>query len=258
MGPTIPMKKPKQERKQCLFCENYANSKEDTFPLWLLEVIGKQDDMVKAVRGLPTRIQKGSAALRIRTVCETCNNGWMSRLEQDTIPILRPLLLDLSIPLPSEQQTVLAAWVMKTGMVLDSIYTHTHFYQKNERTDLRENSVVPSATVIWIGRFFGNGKHAGLSDFSMDCAPDTKVANGCVITLIFGRVVFQILSVRPRPDYKERQLHAPFRRGRWNELLTQIWPNTQDRITWPPALSFTLYSEFSVRSLLDRFKPMHT
>jgi hypothetical protein len=252
----MDMNKPKQERKLCLFCENYANSKEDTFPLWLLEVIGKQDDMVKRVRGLPTKIQKESAVLRIRTVCEACNNGWMSQVEEDTIAVLRPLLLDLSISLSSVQQTSLAVWVMKTGMVLDSIYTHVHFYQKDERKDLRENKSIPTGTVIWIGRFFGNGKHAGLSDFSLDCAPDLKVANGCVITLILGHVVLQILSVRPRPDYKERPLHAPFRPGKWRELLSQIWPNTESRITWPPALSFTLYSEFSVSSLLNRFRPM--
>jgi hypothetical protein len=250
------MKKPRQERKKCLFCENYANSKEDTFPLWLLEVIGKRDDMVKAISGLPTKIQKGSAVLRIKAVCKTCNNGWMSKLEQETIPVLKPLLLDLSIPRSSEEQIVLATWAMKTGMVLDSIYMHTHFYQKDECKNLRENRSIPTGTVIWIGRFFGNGKHAGLSDFSLDCAPDTKVANGCVITFIFSRVIFQILSVRPRADYKERRLHAPFRAGRWGELLTQIWPNSEAPITWPPPLSFTLYSDFSVRSLINRFKPM--
>ena len=252
-----PTEKPKRERKHCLFCENFANSKEDTFPLWLLEVIGKHEDMYKTVRGLPTTVQKGSAVLRIRTVCETCNNGWMSELEEDVIPVLRPLLLDLSIPLSSEQQSLLATWVMKTGMVLDSIYKHVHFYQKDERKNLRQSRTVPDGTAIWIGRFFGNGKHAGLSDFALDSPPHLKVANGCVITFVLGHVIFQVLSVRPRPDYKELQLHAPFRPGRWSELLTRIWPNTQGRTIWPPPLSFTLYSAFSIRSLVNRFRPMN-
>lgn len=214
--------------------------------------------MVKAISGLPTKIQRGSAALRIRTVCETCNNGWMSQLEQHTIPVLRPLLLDFQIPLSSEQQTLLATWVIKTGMVLDSIYKHPRFYQKDECQKVRENRIIPNGTVIWAGRFFGNGKHAGLGDFSLDCAPDTKVANGCVITLVLGHVIFQVLSVRPRADYKERRLRASFRPGRWDELLTRIWPNTKSQITWPPHLSFTLYSEYSVSSLIHRFFPLHT
>jgi hypothetical protein len=245
------MKKPKQERKQCLFCENYANSKEDTFPLWLLEVIGKRDNMVKAVLGLPTKLQKGSAVLRIRTVCDTCNGGWMSSLEQDTIPVLKPMLLDRGEALPSEHQALLAAWVMKTGMVLDSIYKHAHFYQKDERKNLRDNRVLPTRTIVWMGRFFkDDGKHAGLSDFSMDCAPDLKVGNGCVITLVFGRVIFQVLSIRPRADYEERTIRAVPRSGAWDELLTQIWP-TGGQINWPPLHSFT-----SIRDLVNRFRPM--
>ena len=150
--------------------------------------------MVKAISGLPTKIQKGSAVLRIRTVCDTCNNGWMSQLEEDAIPVLRPLLLDFQIPLSSEQQVLLAVWAMKTGMVLDSIHKHAHFYQKDERKNLRENRILPAGTVIWIGRFFGNGKHAGLSDFSLDSAPDLKVASGCVITWSFK---FSVLGSGP-------------------------------------------------------------
>jgi hypothetical protein len=249
------MKKPKQERKQCLFCEHYANSKEDTLPLWLLEIIGKREDMRKVISGLPIKIQKGSAVLRIRAVCKTCNNGWMSKLEQDTIPVLRPLLRDLSYPLSSEEQILLASWAMKTGMVLDSIYKHERFYQRNECQNVRENRAIPNGTIIWIGRYFGNGKHAGLSDFSSDPSPHPKVGNGCVLTFIFGHVVFQILSARVGSDYKERWFKVASRPGRWDELLTQIWPNNNRQFIWPPPLSFTLYSEFSIRSLINRFRP---
>jgi len=37
----------------------------------------------------------------------------MSQLEQEVIPVLRPLLFDLSLPLSSEQQQLLAIWAMK-------------------------------------------------------------------------------------------------------------------------------------------------
>ncbi len=251
------MKKPKGkiERKKCLFCENFANSKEDTFPLWLLDAVGNRQDMRKVIAGLPTKIQRGSSVLRIRTVCETCNNGWMSRLEQDTIPVLKPLLADLSIRLSSEEQILLATWALNTGMVLDSIYKHNRYYQGDECKALHESRIIPAGTVIWIGRYFGSGLHAGLSDFSLDSLPQLKVAAGCVITFVLGHVAFQILSVRPRPEFKERSFNAEYRRGRWDELLAKIWPNAGGQITWPPPLSFTLYSEFSFVSLINRFKP---
>jgi hypothetical protein len=180
----------------------------------------------------------------------------MSRLEQATIPVLSPLLVDLSVPLSSEQQILLASWVMKTGMVLDSIYKHNLFYQKDECKNLRETRTIPTGTVIWFGRYYGNSLHAGLTDFSLDSPPRLKVANGCVITFVFGHAVFQILSARVKLDYEEQRFHAPVvRPGRWDELLTKIWPNTGSQIVWPPPLSFTLYSEFSIGSLVNRFRP---
>ena len=252
------MKKPKQEiqRKQCLFCENYANSKEDTFPLWLLEIVGNRQDMRKAVSDLPIKIQKGSSVLRIRTVCTTCNNGWMSKLEQDTIPVLRPLLVDLSVRLSPEQQSLLASWAMKTGVVLDSIHKHTRFYRKEECKNLRENRTIPTGTVVWIGRYLGNGLHAGQSDFSLDSPPHRKIANGCVITFVLGHVVFQILSARPRPEHEERRVNVEYRPGSWDKLLTKIWPSADSQIAWPPPLSFTLYNECSIGSLVNRFRPI--
>jgi hypothetical protein len=254
---SFDVKKAKQEvqRKQCLFCDNYANSKEDTFPLWLLEVVANRQDMIKTVSDLPIKIQKGSSALRIRTVCENCNNGWMSKLEEDTIPVLRPLLVDLSVRLSPDDQILLASWVMKTGVVLDSIYKHSHFYQKEECEILRKNRTIPTGTVVWIGRYFGNALHAGLSDFVLDSPPHLKIANGCVITFVLGRVVFQILSARPKPEYKELRVDVGYRPGKWDRLLTKIWPNADTQIVWPPPLSFTLHSEFSIRNLVHRFRP---
>jgi len=70
----------------------------------------------------------------------------MSQLEQEVIPVLRPLLFDLSLPLSSEQQQLLAIWAMKTGMVLDSIYRHARFYLRDECKNLRDNRVLPSGT----------------------------------------------------------------------------------------------------------------
>ena len=214
------------------------------------------DDMVKKIQGLPTKIQRGSAALRIKTVCDTCNNGWMSRLEQETIPVLRPLVNDISIPLSSDEQILLAGWATKTGMVLDSIYKHGRFFDSDQCKDMRERRIIPNGTTIWIGRFFGNGKHAGLDDFSLDSKPDPKVGKGCVITLILGRVIFQSFNTRFNPEHKHVRFRIPCRPGKWAESLTQIWPNAGGQIRWPPPMSFTLYSEVSVGSLIHRFKPI--
>jgi hypothetical protein len=62
-----------------------------------------------------------SPELKIGTVCEPCNNGWMSSLEERNIPLIGCLLQDISTPLDACQQSSLAVWTLKTAMVLDSV-----------------------------------------------------------------------------------------------------------------------------------------
>jgi hypothetical protein len=210
--------------------------------------------MRKAIKGLPPKIQQ-SQKLKIKTVCHNCNNQWMSQLETKTIPILRPLLTDFSLPLEVNDQIVLATWAAKVALVFDSIYQHTHFYTKNECVAFNLTGAIPVRTKIWIGRYFGNAQSANLSDFTLNHESDLKVANGCVTTIIAGHVVFQILSMKFRPDYEKRSLRGVIASAPWERLLTQIWPNGNTKITWPPPLSFTLYGQFTVKSLFNRFNP---
>jgi hypothetical protein len=60
------------------------------------------------------------AELTVGTVCGTCNNGWMSAIESENIPIIGSMFQDLSVPLNKEQQTSVAVWAVKTAIVMDS------------------------------------------------------------------------------------------------------------------------------------------
>jgi len=70
--------------------------------------------------------------IKMKCVCTSCNNGWMHDLEQKSIPVLGALLQDISTPLDSQQQTILALWSVKTAMVVEAVknsedrhFTHT-------------------------------------------------------------------------------------------------------------------------------------
>jgi len=53
----------------------------------------------------------------VRTVCATCNNGWMSRLEMVAERVLSPLILGAPGEMPPEDQGTIAAWVQKSALV---------------------------------------------------------------------------------------------------------------------------------------------
>ncbi len=65
------------------------------------------------------RVEIKLDSFRLKDVCETCNNGWMSKLEEDAKPIILDLIRnqrDLS-NLNAEERGILAAWAGKTAVI---------------------------------------------------------------------------------------------------------------------------------------------
>jgi hypothetical protein len=117
-------------RRLCLFCEADlagAKSREDTVPQWLQGELQIAADMIQ-----PTLTSPQGVHLKQRThpvdqlltggICRDCNNGWMSRLETQTQPILRAVMhsrRDIATLTRAERQT-LSRWAVKTAFVLDA------------------------------------------------------------------------------------------------------------------------------------------
>ena len=144
----------------CLFCDNNSGSKEHLWPKWIHE----RKDFG------PLRIQRSSSEQKIipnpeimvKTVCGFCNNGWMSSLEAQNIPIVGSMMQDLAIPLDGAQQKLVGAWSVKTAMVGDSMKGRgapNQFYNRDECASMRVSRGIPARTLIWIGRI--QGMHLG-------------------------------------------------------------------------------------------------
>jgi hypothetical protein len=84
----------------------------------------------------------------------------MSDLEAKNLPLVGSMLNDLSITLDRSAQESVAAWTIKTAMVLDSTRPKAagaRFYRKEDCVKMRENLSMPEHTRVWIGRI--NSKH---------------------------------------------------------------------------------------------------
>src|SRR5689334_18116997 len=110
-----------RELRLCIFCGQSGCSLEHAFPDWLLKNVQRGRPI--AFHGaLPERniqLAGPNAAVRVRAVCKTCNNGWMSNLEKAAKPSLAAMLNDISIGLDHAEQTLVATWAMKTAMVFE-------------------------------------------------------------------------------------------------------------------------------------------
>jgi hypothetical protein len=117
----------------CLFCYNSAGSREHLWPAWIHA--RKKFGPIRHKIGARTEVILPNPEQKIGTVCGVCNNGWMSTLENNNIPINGSMFADISIPLDVAQQTAVAAWAVKTAMVVDSVrgrVATNRFYRKEE------------------------------------------------------------------------------------------------------------------------------
>jgi hypothetical protein len=114
----------------CLSCEGpiINRAKEHVIPEWLLKVLGVQyEELIQAVAtGSEDRIENERRhafdSLQEGRICESCNSGWMSELENNAKPLLVPLMkgeVGLS-SLSDSECLIVARWAAKTAIVLSN------------------------------------------------------------------------------------------------------------------------------------------
>jgi hypothetical protein len=188
-----------------------------------------------------------------KVVCETCNNKWMSDLENRVKPIAEPLMLgQSSVALTFEDQATLTAWIMKTAIVVEHD-AHVRyrrprfFFSPAQRERFRDTLDPPSTVVIWIARRIGNPKHWGHLR-TLYVTPRTRHAKhlfGYVFTFSARELVCQVVAVKrrrpgigPTPDPAALSFVAPHLP--WSDYTLQLWPSLHvEPLVWPPERSLT-------------------
>jgi hypothetical protein len=121
------MAKKIQKRGQCIFCGGGPLSKEHIWADWLREFLPHLDTSSRhGVTHRDGRYGYGKLhrpgdvrSQRLRVVCETCNNGWMSRIQNDAKPIIANLLQHGMIATDPESLRTLASWAVMFTFVFE-------------------------------------------------------------------------------------------------------------------------------------------
>jgi hypothetical protein len=240
--------------RQCLFCDQKANSKEHIWASWILERVKPIGPIRHSIGKGPTKLLD-NPELTTKHVCAVCNGGWMSNLESANIPIIGSLLQDISIPLDPSQQQTAARWAVKTAMVVESVKADdSFFYSDAERDAVRSGSCLPRRTTVWLGRYAkGSSVGAFGTDIWIDMPDAPKAGNGCATTIVVGHLAVQVLSLRFHPQYGEGDIPVAPKTGPWEKLLVPIWP-VAGSVTWPPPSTFGNAGSESIATLMERWK----
>ncbi|MBM0228216.1 hypothetical protein [Micromonospora sp. ATA51] len=143
----------------CRFCgaTNRQITNEHIWPDWLR-------DYLPAVRQ-PGHSERWSSAAgrdrwrqpiltaKVRVVCDGCNNGWMSQLEEAAKPIVGPMVVGQAVELDATAQQIVANWVALKGLVaVHTSNVEQPIPEPHYRRVHAFEGAPPNTMRVWIGR----------------------------------------------------------------------------------------------------------
>jgi hypothetical protein len=226
---------------RCIFCGGRPLTREDYNPRWLLKrgliepgfshtlhyadqrelnpVTGKSRAIAT---GSYTKARGDPLTQTLKVVCRTCNNGWMSRLQSEVIPIMTPLITDYWPAIMIAEAVKLATWAATYTMVIEFAHILTVAVPRDEREYLRLHQAPPSNWIVCFGLYGGPKSNSAFwhrsaaysreGIFHKDTKPNVQTT-----TFTVGGILFHVLScpaeIAPLPDQYAEELG-----------LTLLWP----------------------------------
>jgi len=184
----------------------------------------------------------------VRDICTVCNNGWMSRLEEQVKPFLTPMLLDNPRVLTAVEQHLLATWATKTALTMEGANIGGNRYTPESEYHWFHDHVGPLPNAhIWLCRYGGQGNwplsvHQWGMTLNPPGAPVPKPGdpvNGYSVVFAIGPVVFWL--------WGHSLVGGPYTQARSDDAHALIWPALGNDVHWPPRR--TLQAEAELQAL---------
>lgn len=262
----------------CAFCgpTKAPISEEDIWPRWFSRLHKRTANPKTFVQmyydGRRGRVEvRRGQAMRTTcdVVCRTCNNEWMSQLEDEARKVLTPIILqpDAARQLDDIQQMTIALWLTMKAIVLDHYAVkrqgHKPFFSPRHRQNIRE-AEIPDRVSVWMALLpvrmnvpVGNiiPTYLGFAD-----DPERRHLHAYTFTYSLVRLSLQMLAVKdiaePAPGAADS---LPFTvlpsRGTWSEFAPLLWPIGRNVVSWPPARRLRFFRESAYDAFANRFKP---
>lgn len=224
--------------RTCVFCTGTPVTREHVWPRWARTLWAQEgplphfQQVVQDERNNVERAWRREAcSTTVAAVCQGCNNGWMSALEQTAKTMLEPMLHGRGRVLHAGGQRTLAAWALKTAMMVE--HTHgaaRHVIGRGDYAHLMKQAEPSERVLVWMAAYAGQhiamGRMYGL-DADMATGPDPDRGSRDIwgATIMFGPVVFQLFGSDISELLEGVQLSVPG--------CHQLWPYAES-FTWTP------------------------
>jgi hypothetical protein len=231
--------------RKCIFDGGTPLTVEHAIPGWVHDYL-PGEGVLRHARGSGHEWNNKVLAVTVARVCDPCNSGWMSRLEERAKPLLiEPIQQQRRIWTPREQRTV-ATWAFKTALMCGLASGHQHVPDDHFR-QLRKTLHPPGSVRVWAAI---HAVRAGADEFQiagvqsrgidLDGVRTGLKTKAYVLTLNIGHIAFQIFG---HDSSTHLSVSPPAIGGITPDLYEiPIWPTQAGSVTWPPTHGFDLES----------------
>jgi hypothetical protein len=244
----------------CIFCGGKPINEEHSWGQWLRAYYPPADKPgYKQLRVIEYRDRSDFQSLRrageaqrlvVKCVCSKCNSGWMGGIQNDTKPIVLPLIMGKPGILTPEKQLQIATWATMATITSEYDELKTVTIPASDREHFFKYKYPPKTFRIWVGHIPPNiWEHKWIhhplaiakDDAERDALADRALSklNTETSTYVFGQFFIHVLSMSV--DHIDI-LHDWQMPNGCHAALRQIWPMVHQNITWPPAISLDVDS----------------
>jgi hypothetical protein len=197
--------------------------------------------------------------LKARIVCGSCNNGWMSDIEESASHILRPLITKpyKHYLLSPEARLHLSNWITLHAMTFDRARgLDESYYSSDELRSFASASSPLSRSHIWLA-MFPPAYAKGIGAHIYSRVSNNKTIGFKVFSCFMGQAAFQSFHWKGffggnlRNDSTGAVISLDkLSSSAWRNLTSDIWPISKSTVKWPCREALT---HQGVNALMARF-----
>jgi hypothetical protein len=238
-------------QKRCIFCGATGMSREHIWGDWLKKCLTAtmtrhtssvhvvNPPGVRDVRSFQIRAGDPFGS-KVRVVCTTCNNTWLSGIQDAAKPLLIPMLIGQTSVLGDDAQKTIATWAAMATMTAEHVMKEESLIavSQTDREWLWKNGTPSPDWRIWIGRYQRHRlaerwTHCSVPIYEREpvIAPSgLPQCNTQTTTFMVGEFFVHVLSGSFANQVRDWDWRTW---PRAHQVLTQIWPVKESMTVWP-------------------------
>lgn len=258
----------------CIFCgERDYLTGEHLFASWISKVIphslgpGMNTSLItnksREFKSFDLSQQGGYANARMNLLCEKCNSGWGSILQQQTSLILKPIIAEGRWKISSRDCLCIASWVTSFVMVRQFLHPTLAVLDSTQRKLFCDTKKPLESLSLWVAQFDGTRQQLSTWYTGVSTKSDPTKPDMFLVALTMGNLIFAAYGTGSNVDLGDLQEEIGGLRSRLIEIgFVPVWPlDPRPPISNPLIFTDTEYKNLVPllkRSLLYPSEPLHT